>query len=286
MWNRKQENCRIGGGLPYDIGNAGDLLKHGVLAEFIRWRCESRDAGNPFRFLDPFGGMPWRKCKPPIVERMGELGECALSSAQTKITGIRRYYGSGHLACRVARASGAKIAVHASDGDSASRERLVRSGLLPLDFPDFNPECAYSVLKSELPPDGEILILLDPFGDFVECGLYRRVIPKIAELPPHAAAMVFVLKKEERESEYENLRDKYLKGAWVMRCPPLMNACIPTVRGEKSRHVEFLVVAPRLLTSASAEELRKRLICFAQKLAFILRLPCQDAKRMMPQIIG
>ena len=25
-------------GLPYDMGNAGDLLKHGVLAEFVRWR--------------------------------------------------------------------------------------------------------------------------------------------------------------------------------------------------------------------------------------------------------
>ena len=27
--------------LPCDMGNAGDLLKHAVLAEFVRWRCES-----------------------------------------------------------------------------------------------------------------------------------------------------------------------------------------------------------------------------------------------------
>ena len=41
--------------LPYDMGNAGDLLKHGVLAEFVRWRCES---GRPGRFIDLFGGEP------------------------------------------------------------------------------------------------------------------------------------------------------------------------------------------------------------------------------------
>ena len=39
--------------LPYDMGNAGDLLKHGVLAEYVRWQCE---LGLPPRFLDPFGG--------------------------------------------------------------------------------------------------------------------------------------------------------------------------------------------------------------------------------------
>ena len=26
--------------LPYDMGNEGDLLKHGVLAESVRWQCE------------------------------------------------------------------------------------------------------------------------------------------------------------------------------------------------------------------------------------------------------
>ena len=41
--------------LPYDMGNIGDLLKHGVLAEFVRWQCE---LGRSFRFFDLFGGEP------------------------------------------------------------------------------------------------------------------------------------------------------------------------------------------------------------------------------------
>ena len=40
-------------GLRYDMGNAGDLLKHGVLAEFVRWRREREES---FRFIDLFGG--------------------------------------------------------------------------------------------------------------------------------------------------------------------------------------------------------------------------------------
>ena len=276
-------------GLPYDMGNAGDLLKHGALAEFVRWRCESPDAAKPFRFLDPFGGIPWEQCKRKVVTRIQGLGQCALSTAQDEIA-TRRYYGSGHLACRAARAAGAKIIVHASDGDSSSRKRLVESGLLPLDFPGFRPECAYSVLESELPPDGEILLLLDPFGDFLECEIYRRVIPKIAKLPPHAAAMLFVLKEKEREGEYEKVRDKHLGGAWMMRCPPLIpkrdGGAIQTVRGETRRHVEFVLVAPRLLSSASAGKLRKRLNDFAEKLAAVLGLSGDDAEMLKPQVIG
>ena len=34
--------------LPYDMGNAGDLLRHGVLAEFVRWQCR---LGVPLRVL-------------------------------------------------------------------------------------------------------------------------------------------------------------------------------------------------------------------------------------------
>ena len=42
--------------LPYDMGNAGDLLKHGVLAEHVRWHAVWACR---FDFLDPFGGKPW-----------------------------------------------------------------------------------------------------------------------------------------------------------------------------------------------------------------------------------
>ena len=90
--------------LPYDMGNSGDLLKHGVLAEFVRWRC---DQGGSFRFIDLFGG---ELCNQPasgdgeakrarmVAKRVRSLlpKNIALRTAQT---GIERdcYYSSGLL---------------------------------------------------------------------------------------------------------------------------------------------------------------------------------------------
>lgn len=67
--------------LPYDMGNAGDLLKHGLLAEFTQWWC--RLNAKPLRFIDPFGGRPWAVPPVPrVVERVTALAGCALFAAQ------------------------------------------------------------------------------------------------------------------------------------------------------------------------------------------------------------
>ena len=53
-------------GLPYDMGNAGDLLKHGVLAEFVRWQCE----------MGPFNEFLPRRA-PAVVPQMTAMAERA-----------------------------------------------------------------------------------------------------------------------------------------------------------------------------------------------------------------
>ena len=68
--------------LPYDVGNAGDLLKHGVLAEFVRWRLKGNAQRN-VRFLDLFGGLPESvnvRCE--VIGRVGELRGTALGETQ------------------------------------------------------------------------------------------------------------------------------------------------------------------------------------------------------------
>ena len=79
--------------LPYDMGNAGDLVKHGVLAEFVRWQCE---LGIPLRFMDPFGGEPWERPVPEVARRVRALKGTALHTAQTDIED-GRYYGSAFV---------------------------------------------------------------------------------------------------------------------------------------------------------------------------------------------
>ncbi len=77
--------------MPCHIGNAGDLLKHGVLAEFVAWRCESSGS---LRFIDLVGGEPWREPVPEVVQRVRALPQCALRAVQTDLD-ENRYYGSG-----------------------------------------------------------------------------------------------------------------------------------------------------------------------------------------------
>lgn len=49
------------------------MLKHGVLAEFVRWRCER---GASFRFIDLFGGEPWEdRPKPEVASHVLALPE-------------------------------------------------------------------------------------------------------------------------------------------------------------------------------------------------------------------
>lgn len=113
--------------LPYDMGNAGDLLKHGVLAEFVRWQCELNES---FRFIDLFGGEPWNEPVPEeVVRRVRALPSGALRTAQSEID-HGRYYGSGHVVRRTAKAVGrATVRVLVSDSDLERRERLSESGL-------------------------------------------------------------------------------------------------------------------------------------------------------------
>ncbi len=43
----------------YDMGNAGDLLKHGVLAEFVHWQCQS---GRSRKWQGAFGRCRTARC--------------------------------------------------------------------------------------------------------------------------------------------------------------------------------------------------------------------------------
>ncbi len=77
--------------LPYDRGNAGDLLGHGVLAEFVRWQ---RELGRSFRFFDLFGREPEGPAGGEVARRVRALPDGASASAQTGIE-KGRYCGSG-----------------------------------------------------------------------------------------------------------------------------------------------------------------------------------------------
>ena len=277
--------------LPYDMGNAGDLLKHGVLAEFVLWRCESPGS---LRFIDLFAGEPWAAPVPEVAGRVRNLPGCALRAVQTDLD-KNLYYGSGLVARRAADVGGvADVRVVVGDRDPERRRRLKGAGLAMIeeDFPDCAPGAGeydgYAALGSIA---GRLtvgdLVLIDPFADFLPRA--GTVVPQLAKLAEHAAVLLFVLNLNPCDRvarRFDALLDEHLPGAWRLTCPPLPDR---GVRGESVYHAE-VVLAPRSLPShgrreegLSAVALSNRLTAFAEQLSGVLEVP---ARQLAPRVVG
>ena len=265
--------------LPYDMGNAGDLLKHGVLAEFVRWQCESKGA---FRFLDPFGGEPWGVPRDEVARRVRSLPEeCALRSAQSEID-HGRYCGSGLVVRRVADACRhAGVRVLASDQDPARRKRLEECGLSMLteDFPGcyggasgYDAYAAFDEIVRGA-KDGD-LVLLDPFGEFL-LDKASAVVPRMAEMAERASVLLFALNLDPNNwvgQQFDDLLADHVPGAWRMTCPPLRGA---GVKGESTYYAEVILAARAFRDDArqrDVDTLWMRLLEFSRHLAAALGL--------------
>ena len=274
------------------MGNAGDLLKHGALAEFIRWRRELLGPGKPLCFLDPFGGLPfcgpcaaWCREQNPAINRFRSLAkaapECALVEAQRKIS-AGCYYGSSHIARLAANKD---IEVFASDRSESCRGELEGSGIRLMDekaFPGFNAEDAFTVLDVEVPQGVETAVLLDPFAEFVRKKQHFDIIPQIARRVRDMSVILFVPVPKSRKWRdcYAGIRDLFLPGMWTMSCRPIKGG---RVLGEENHIANVVLCTPHL---SAAAELRNRLDNYAGKLAKILELSGDDAEMLKPQVIG
>ena len=257
----------------YDAGNAGDLLKHGLLAELVHWYGDG-DGDDTITFLDPFGGKPDHRAVPAVVERVKKLNGFALLDAQAEIA-EGRYYGSSFLVCRAAENAGKTAQVFASDKDQNTRKELADYGICELKREGFDAQDGYSVLdcvrKNEM-------VLIDPFGDFlpreVKADSEKQIIRKIAResKQKNATIVLFVLNKDPENcvgKKYQQLKEEHLRDAWVLSCPPLEKNT--GVRGESTYHLEVLLVSPRL-KEANAKALHDRLRDYAKALTKILNV--------------
>jgi hypothetical protein len=249
--------------LPYDMGNAGDLLKHALLAEFTQWWCGIK--GKPIRFIDPFGGRPW--IEPPVetvTKRVKALSDIAVSAVQPHPE--KRYYGSAHIVRHAAAEAGHHAYVSVSDLDPAALRDLVISGLKELSHPEFDPADGYSILRAQIDAD---LILIDPFESFVSKEA-PAILPQISKVSGNAAVVLFVLIRDRPNAEarrYVSLKAQHLRRAWSLRCPPLRNT---GVNGEADYSVEVLLIAPELLMEPAATSLSEQLKRYAKRLTEVL----------------
>ena len=281
--------------LPYDMGNAGDLLKHGVLAELITWQCE---LGMCFRFMDPFGGEPHGPPVQEVARRVRALTKGALRTAQVEIEN-GRYFGSGLLVQRAARAAACgEVRVLSGDISSARRRRLRECGLSML-HKEFQPQGAEADHGVQYGHDGYKMldviatnaqvgdvVLIDPFFDHFVQRRASAVVPKIADIANHGTVLLFVLNPSPVDvagQRFDRLLGEHLRGAWRMTCPPL---CETSVRGESTYHAEA-VLAARQLTEKDCRDstglLWNRIAAFTRQLADILGF---TSGRLTARLVG
>lgn len=279
------------------MGNAGDLLKHGVLAETLRHRLIFR-RNQPIRFLDLFGGEPSSsEISEETVERVGKLSECALQEGQPHIR-VGKYYGSGMLARNLGDSLGGRVTVFASDREEGRRERLRKAGLRPLEeaFPqlgapdDYDAYRALDAIRSETTSND--LILIDPFAKFLkpDAGGSNRaehVLPMLSQIANCSTVLLFVLNKDPFNRvgrRFDELLQNYVSGAVAMSCPPIRKS---KVEGESHYYADVVLAGADLVRDAGeAAYLRCRLELLARKLADALRLTERGQMIMRPRLIG
>lgn len=255
--------------LRYDMGNAGDIIKHGILAEFAKW------TNGELRYADPFGGRPWGRPKPMVRDRFNRFKDsnCALWEAQKGSVCVSGglYYGSSHVVRNIAQE---RAIIFADDIDNLARDDLKSSGLRILsdEFPGYKGN-GYSILNPEILEAGRFnLILLDPHADFLrdelsvrsEEGGYFRKIKDAIEHNSDLWISVFVLVEgDDHRVQYEDRRNRFFQGRGIALGCSRMPVQERQPDGESRYDVETLLVSSRLAENTPRiNELRERISNF------------------------
>lgn len=260
--------------LPYDMGNSGDLIKHGMIAEFTQWWLLHNQA--PFIFYDPFGGRPWGEPCKKVTERLLMLKNCALGIAQPEPN--TRYYGSGHIIKKIAHYAGGSSQVFISDRNKEAIDDLIESGLERITLEGFISENAYSILDCNLTSNNANLLLLDPFADFLEN--YEKLFPKITAIVAlnEVAVALFVLSDDSLSFAYEKFNDlrKRESNERILQlsfsCPKLQNTGI---KGEEKYCSDIILFLPAKYRIPQLDILRKSLNRYSEMLTQVLNQEIQ-----------
>ena len=266
--------------LRYDMGNIGDLLKHGVMAEFIRWWSDINSDKNNFVFLDPFCGLRWEypenKC---ILRRLCNLrdnhdGDFAIISAQPGIDD-GKYYGSTHVVInqtlQIPRKKKLQPVIYVSDESPDKIMALEKSNeyIKKLSCHGFSKSDGYLIL--DYINGGNInadMALIDPYCEMDKIISYLSEIIKACE---KTAIILFVIINN--KGKWKEIKQKLSPNSIILTCPSTgETSCI---RGE-GRKVG-VVLSSYLLTKTKNDSLLNNIRCYADALSKIAFLP--DAKK-------
>jgi len=169
--------------LPYDPGNAGDLLKHAWLAVVARWLLSRTDGA--LTYADPFAGEWDYELPPAVSQRLAGLDGTLLAHYSEAAWQRHRYLGSTGLVRAIASHERRPVEIWVGDECRERVRRLVVDhGCREL------PESqdGYAVLRRGERYD---LILVDPFADFIERA--TGMVPKIVARSADCSVLLFII---------------------------------------------------------------------------------------------
>lgn len=262
--------------LPYDMGNAGDFIKHGMLAEFTRWWLAS--SNGDFVLVDPFGGRPFvEPPHPAVTRRLAKLPDCALTVAQPHCR--FRYYGSGNVVRHIAQDLGRQASVLVSDRDPAALAALLQHGFHKLQCRGFDRGDSFSIVGRNVAPNLQptSLVLIDPYDDFLP-DYSATHTSGIASLVTTRGipVLLFVLCRDGNSGaavRWHQLRDLYFTGKVKQLALTCSNMPHSNVKGERNYHVQSLLLLPAGVDENRLAALISRLECYSNYLSTVLDQP-------------
>lgn len=256
--------------LPYTMGNAGDLIKHGLLCELINWLSEKQQ--EYITFYDPFGGRPWQKpINNKVTERLENLQPCPLKASQTDIK--NRYFGSGHLIKNVSEIYHSTIDIYTSDRDKDAQNDLKLTGLNLIELDEFNPDSAYSILDCQKIKEINSIILIDPFYDLQHINdvILTKIINLVSEHP--IAVILYVLYKDEEIDlwlDFQQINNEITSSNvhyYSLSCEPITNS---SIIGEGKFHSSVSLYLNKSFSDYKTSELASSLKRFSENLQAVI----------------
>ena len=255
--------------LPYDMGNIGDLLKHGVMAEFIHWWCINHGK-TEFVFLDPFCGHSWKDhANLNVIKRLEQLrdngGKFEILNAQPDFD-KRIYYGSTYVAIHQICSCKLSPRIYISDESNERLNMLIESRsnqyIKKIKCVRFYSSNGYSILDSinekQLVSD---MVLIDPFEDMEKIRQHTYSISRASE---KTTVVLFVLVND--QVQWKKILAELPERRIILTCPRLKNIGI---NGESNYTVKVILTS-HLLDHPEASKLRKKLEDYATALTNIV----------------
>ena len=265
----------------YPMGNSGDLIKHGLLAEFVEWWSEKHER-QTLQVADTFAGCPWGETHSKVKERLSALEDCALKRVYPQEDNCK-YLGSSHLVRQVAESRRLTLNIDMSDkcddvrcllDDSIAEHKNSMRLISSLEGND-----GYEILDNSNWPSGcdYGLILIDPYHKFLRDEFYRTDFPKrftkilnLVKENKKLFVAVFVLDMNKNNSvgvEFCNFKRYKLRGcSFSLRCPKITGSSL----GESGFDSEILLISEQI-ADGNCDGLCVRLSGFADKATHALR---------------